>query len=73
MQFGISPQCAKCKHLYDGPGVINGKKWACVAFPEGIPLELVLGARSHTRLYKGDGGIRFEEVEAPRRSILKSG
>lgn len=32
----------------------------CIAFPAGIPDAIAFGANTHTKPYKGDGGIRFE-------------
>ena len=31
----------------------------CVAFPDGIPLEIAEGRVDHSKPYDGDGGIRF--------------
>ena len=77
MQLGASAQCSKCKHLYDGPGVIDdevyGRRWACSAFPDGIPYEIILAGTQHNKPYRGDNGIVFEEAGPRDRSILKPG
>ena len=54
----LSEQCRECARLVRGPGVVDGR-WACEAFPKGIPIEIVKG-RDHTRPVAGDGGKRFE-------------
>lgn len=52
-------KCYKCKHLFkDGQ--------SCKAFPNGIPIKILLGDTSHTKPYDGDNGIQYEvnkEVE----------
>lgn len=35
----------------------------CVAYPNGIPMEIFMGAVSHQEPQPGDGGIQFEEVQ----------
>ncbi len=47
-----SSQCARCIFKMAG-------KQVCVAFPRGIPAEIVTGGFDHTQPHAGDGGIRF--------------
>lgn len=35
----------------------------CVAFPRGIPVEILTGKNDHKEPYKGDNGIQFKEKE----------
>ena len=48
----MSTQCARCIFRFSGKSV-------CVAFPRGIPTDLLEGQFDHTKPYPGDGGIRF--------------
>lgn len=48
-------QCPVCKWRLDG--------LRCVAFPESIPHEILIGQHDHTKEFKGDGGFRFERVK----------
>ena len=48
-----SPTCLLCKHL------TSDIDRTCEAFPDGIPIEIWNGDNDHTKLYKGDNGIRF--------------
>lgn len=50
-----SLQCNKCKN-YLGAA-------SCLAFFDGIPSEIMNGKFDHTKPYKGDNGIRFEEIK----------
>lgn len=50
-----SRQCLFCKNY---TGLMQ-----CKAYPEGIPVEIVTGIHDHTKPFKGDGGIMFEQVE----------
>lgn len=46
-------QCTVCVHKFDGePG--------CEAFPDGIPMPILLNQHHHSEPYPGDNGIRFE-------------
>jgi hypothetical protein len=48
----VDPLCMQCRH-------IRGD-WTCDAFPEGIPPAILRGDADHTKLIRGDHGIRFE-------------
>jgi len=47
--------CVICKHRTDGN--------LCVAFPDGIPFDILNGENNHKTKYKGDNGIQFEPIE----------
>lgn len=48
----IGPLCISCRHIR--------ADYACDAFPDGIPFEIVAG-NPHREPFKGDGGIRYEK------------
>ncbi len=50
-------QCPVCKWR------LNGLR--CVAFPESIPHDILVGKHDHTKPFKGDDGIRFESIKTP--------
>lgn len=52
MQY-LPPICLDCLH-YQG-------SLKCKAYPSGIPEEIVKSKVDHTKPYKGDHGIQFEE------------
>ena len=45
-------QCAGCIFKMAG-------KQLCVAFPRGIPADIITGRFDHIQPHEGDGGIRF--------------
>lgn len=52
--------CPNCKHFAgsitrDGEGI-----FLCLAFPRGIPTEIITAEADHRKPYPGDGGLRFE-------------
>lgn len=51
-----APICFSCSHIYletDAP--------ACDAFPNGIPMSILLSEADHRLPYPGDNGILFEQ------------
>ena len=52
-------ECARCIFKMAG-------KQVCVAFPRGIPAEIVTGGFDHTQPHAGDGGIRFVPLRRSR-------
>lgn len=53
----ITPQCAKCEYRdAEAPN-------RCLAFPQGIPVDILTNKVSHKKPYKGDHGIQFKEKE----------
>lgn len=50
--------CARCKYFY-----IEKSGFTCVAFPKGIPKEIIMGGFVHTSPFPGDNDIQFEEIE----------
>jgi hypothetical protein len=54
-------QCARCIFKMAG-------KLVCVAFPRGIPADILAGRVDHSRPYDGDGGIGFAPLHARRVS-----
>jgi hypothetical protein len=50
------PLCVACQWLRRP---VRGR-WACAAFPGGIPAPLLDASADHRKPYPGDQGIRFE-------------
>ena len=48
----MSPQCPTCKHYR-----LNQQ---CSAFPDGIPMPIILGQHDHAQPWPGDNGVRWE-------------
>jgi hypothetical protein len=46
------PQCNRCIHYL--------KDARCKAFSSIIPIQILTGEHDHTKPFKGDNGIRFE-------------
>ena len=55
------PICLRCKHFNDD------ERFACGAFPNGIPEAIVLSEHDHRKPYPGDNGIRFEPIAKAKR------
>lgn len=57
MPTGLLPLCQDCKHF---TGVEPGIGFACRAFGDGIPVEILSSSVDHREPFKGDGGVRYE-------------
>ena len=53
------PICYRCKHL----DTEISEKVRCAAFPDSVPMEIIMSQHDHTKPYPGDNGIRFEPIE----------
>lgn len=51
----LHPSCETCVHRSKVDFSL------CLAFPEGIPLEILDGTNKHTEPYDGDDGITYEQ------------
>lgn len=49
----------KCKTCAHWSKKVPGR---CLAYPDGIPLPILLGEVEHTVPYAGDGGIRYKKA-----------
>mgnify|MGYP003598345641 CR=1 FL=1 len=49
--------CKNCKNL-----TTLTNNLSCKAYPNGIPEEILTGNVDHTKKYKGDNNIQFEEL-----------
>jgi len=51
-------QCASCQRfMRDFPG------YACEAYPDGIPSEIIHAEHDHRKPFPGDHGLRFKPIK----------
>jgi len=64
------PPCKirKCKFYC---GISSDYKYVCVAFPKGIPEEVISGANPHISEIPGDDGYRYSQGEISYNSVLQ--
>lgn len=51
----LDPLCSTCKHRSKVSSAL------CLAFPKGIPMDIITGKVDHTKPANGDQGIRYEK------------
>ena len=62
--------CTKCRHFKSGLSTVSGVS-ECVAFPEGIPEELLVGAATHFEYVEGQAGEKvFEKADHVAQASL---
>lgn len=54
----ITRQCPNCGYYID-----TKESPACLAFPDGIPMEILTGDHDHRKPFEGDHGLRFFPVD----------
>lgn len=52
-----TPLCAICKHY--------NSDLKCLAFPDGIPWDILVEQHNHRKPYIGDCGVQFEPNDSP--------
>lgn len=60
-----APMCFNCEHMTS-----MDVTYTCKAFPQGIPIKILIGEADHTKPYPGDHGIQFEQMPYERLSAL---
>ena len=58
----IGRQCSNCKNADVYPSFVDGVK-VCKAYPDKIPLSILLDEHDHRKPYPGDNGIQFEVID----------
>ena len=59
----IGSQCLLCAN-YRGL-TKDASRRVCLAFRDGIPVDLLINRKFHDKPYEGDGGIRFAPIAEP--------
>jgi hypothetical protein len=53
----VTPHCETCARR--NPYLLG----QCEAFPEGIPMPILLGENDHTKPFEGDHGLQYKETK----------
>tara|TARA_R110002051_G_scaffold324581_2_gene422516 strand:+ start:182 stop:358 length:177 start_codon:yes stop_codon:yes gene_type:complete len=53
------PKCIECKHYNDD----DNSKNSCKAFKNGIPKEIFIFGKPHTKPRPDDNGVQFEAIK----------
>lgn len=59
MTIGAAPICFTCRHYRPE----DEERFACAAYPAGIPMAIALSEVDHHQPYEGDNGIQYEPVD----------
>lgn len=54
--IGLVPICFTCARF---AGLTPEIGWACVAFPDGIPVDILASRANHRKSYPGDHGLQY--------------
>lgn len=57
----ISRQCSNCVNLSNA--VNKEGRPVCMAFPDGIPEEIITGDADHSKPYPGDHGFQYDPID----------
>ena len=57
MAENLGPLCYACQRWR---GLVSGKGFTCEAYPDGIPVEILVSLADHRMPFEGDRGLRFE-------------
>jgi len=52
-------QCMRCTRYFVDP---DKDVPVCLAFPNGIPVEIYTGEVDHSEPFKGDNGLQFDDM-----------
>lgn len=63
-----SPICMGCKHFFDSDDMLH-----CVAFPDGIPPEIIRSQFDHHFPHPRDNGIQFAPKEGNQDERIEEG
>lgn len=66
-RFG--PACSQCKHVRK-TGDLRGNGWTCLAFPDGIPSDVVISdGETHVDHLPDDNGFIYTPIEHTQDGI----
>ena len=60
----VGRMCVHFAGIMQPDGTEMSECTACLAFPGGIPVEIMSGENDHTQPVDGDGGIQFQAADS---------